>query len=431
MTKYNLALISTIVMMGILMVLPGCKEDDTPLPGTRPGDNDGDIDADTDGDTDSDTDGDSDSDTDGDGDSDTDGDADADTDTDVDGDSDADSDTDADTETCGESNFQVEFKKVDMLVVLDRSASMKPADVPEDDLWTPMGQALTEVTAQFSDRIDFGMMLFPGLDCVTDDFDSVCINPTEPQVKIGDANAATEIANVFKSTADGGTGTCGGTPTAPTLAAAGNYLSSLINDHLRYVLLATDGAPNCNDTLDGDTCTCVSAQGCSASTNGFLNCLDDVNTNASAKNLYGAGIPIYVLGMGKGSSDWGKQLDAIAAAGGTTEYYGVDKTDEIIETMETITSQILSCEFDIDWDLLPPDASASQELVNFYCKVNETDETDSSNVVGLDDKCSSKTGWNWVDDDTIEFCEGACDSLKNRECTFVTATFGCDSVVVK
>ena len=103
---------------------------DTDSDGDGDGDGDADTDADTDVDGDTDMDGDADSDADGDADSDTDSDMDADTDVDTDTDTDTDADTDTDTDSDTDADTDnacascAGFKGVDLLVVVDNSASM-------------------------------------------------------------------------------------------------------------------------------------------------------------------------------------------------------------------------------------------------------------------------------------------------------------------
>ncbi|MCP4676074.1 MAG: VWA domain-containing protein [Deltaproteobacteria bacterium] len=408
--KHISILAVAILAMTTWIALQGCEEQEPSAEQGSPG---GDADADTDTDIDADADTDTDADTD----------ADADADADADTDTDTDTDTSTDTESCGENNFKVEFKKIEMLIVLDRSYSMTYYD---PQLWGPMGSALPQVTAAFEDFIDFGLMLFPDIGCVQKELDTVCVPPSGPYIEIGDPAVVTKIEDVFGSN---GTNTCGGTPTGPTLSAALDYLSSLDGDTTRHVLLATDGAPACNEDLDGPTCTCVSEDSCESQP---LNCLDDIRTNAAATALADAGFHVYVLGMG-GGTKWATQLNAIASAGGTNEYYEVENTNNLLDTFEEITAEVVNCEFDVDWSVLPQEASDEPELVNFYCKENESDPIGPENLVGLDVDCAGNEGWTWTDDTYtgVQFCEEACIKLKKRECTAVTATFGCISIPVQ
>jgi hypothetical protein len=351
--------------------------------------------------------------TDGDSDGDADGDSDGDSDSDADGDTDTESSTFTDTDVCAASPFSVTGVPIDMLIVLDRSNSMCSED-NNPTLWKTMGDALTEVTAGLEGRINFGLMLFPTLSCVGTT--NQCAGPVSPYVDIGAANATSAIAAAVNPQT--GVKCCGGTPTAPALTAAGNYLANLSDGLDKFVLLATDGAPNCNSALDGATCTCTSTvYACDGGANYNLNCLDDANAVAAAQTVHTAGTPVYVVGVGD-SLDWQAVMNAIAAAGGTGTYYPAQNATALAAALDAIVGEAMSCDFDIDWDSLPPEASADQSLVNFY---------GDGALIPYDEDCSSGEGWMWLDEDTVLFCDQACQDLKGGTWDEVTATFGCES----
>ncbi len=380
----NIAIITLLVTAAT--TLSACGGD---APATDPG-----TDADTDGDTD--------------GDSDTDGDGDSDTDSDGDGDT----DTFTDTDVCGQTPFSVTGVPIDLLIVLDRSNSMCQTGDPS--LWETMGEALTQVTASLEGRINFGLMLFPTLACSGNT--NQCAAPTGPYVGIGSAGATADIAVAVDP--QSGVDCCGGTPSAPALAAAGTYLAGLDDGFAKFVLLATDGAPNCNGDLDGSTCTCTSTEyPCDGGAYYNLNCLDDTNAIAAAGDLSDDGTPVYVVGVGA-SLDWQTVMDAIAAAGGTGDYYPAENATALAEALDEIVGEAMSCEFDIDWESLPEDAAEDQSLVNFY---------GDGELIPYDEDCSSDEGWMWLDEDTVLFCDESCQDLKGGTWDEVTATFGCES----
>jgi len=385
--------------LAAIIIIPalGCED------GTDPTASDADTDADTDSDSDADSD------------------ADSDTDSDADGDSDTDSDSDTD-DVCGEANFEITGNVVDMLIILDRSNSMMPTwPATGPDLWTPMGNAITEVTGLMEGQIEFGLLLFPAITC-SGTLDQ-CQAPTTPQIPIGMADSAQLIADhVGGGTSD--VGVCGGTPVASSLQAAVSYLPTVDGDNDRYVLLATDGAPNCNESLTYP-CECTS-DNCDLNA---LNCLDDTNTYSAAADLAAAGYKVYVLGIG-GSAAWATVMEEIADQG-DGEYYAVADSTDFLDALQSITGGVVSCEFDLDWDSLEDDASSDPSLVNFYCKEDPSDEIGDDNLVGFDEGCANGGGWDWVDDDTVVFCDGACQDLKDGLCPVVTATFGCESIIIQ
>jgi hypothetical protein len=286
-----------------------------------------------------------------------------------------------------------------------------------------MGSALTTVTSQMEDQINFGLMLFPDYPACTSSANT-CQPSSAPYVNIGTLGAAGQIATAVGG---GGVGTCGGTPIAVTLQNALTYLSTLSDGYQRYVLLATDGAPNCNSLLVGSACTCVAAS-CTGTSGANLNCLDDILTAQAAAALKNAGFTTFVLGVGD-SNDWAPVMQNIATQGGG-QYFNVTDTGQLLTTLGDLTGSLVNCKFDIDWNAV--DAGVDDpNKVNFYCKKNAGDPIGPSNLVALDDGCANGAGWDWIDADTVMFCDQACEALKDGTCSVVTATFGCPTEVVE
>jgi hypothetical protein len=116
---------------------------------------------------------------------------------------------------------------------------------------------------------------------------------------------------------------------------------------------------------------------------------------------------------------------------GDGEYYAVAEATDFLAALEEITGGVVSCEFDVDWESLSDDASDDPSLVNFYCKEDPGDDIGPDNLIGYDPGCLDGGGWDWIDEDTVIFCEEACQNLKNGLCAVITATFGCDSVPIE
>jgi len=347
------------------------------------------------------------------GDAATDGDSDSDTDADTDSDADSDSDS---GQTCAETNFTIAVRPVDMLIVLDRSNSMC-----DDGYWDPLGKALKQVIQQMKNKIRFGLIVFPTLDCMGST--QQCDGPVEtseiPRAQIGGSDAW-----ISANLGPGGVGCCGGTPTAETFLTSLKYLDTVNDGYDKYVLLATDGAPNCNATLTVP-CRCTTSD----CTGNPEMCLDDQATTSAAAELFQAGYPIYVLSIGS-MSQWADVMNAIAASGGTGTFYDAQSSD-FLDTLNTITGKVVSCDYDVDWTTLPPNASTDPSLVNLYCKVKDTDPVSEDNIVKQDKGCANGGGWDWSDQDTVTFCQDACDKLKSGACKIITATFGCKTVVIQ
>jgi len=339
------------------------------------------------------------SDADGDVDSDTDTDSDTDSDSDTDGDVDDDSDGGFDPYDCDETDFKIEHDIPDLLILLDRSNSMA------GNLWTTMKQALGQILNEYEDKINFGLMMFPALSCAG--LSDQCKAPTGIPVPIAELNAQ-EIIDAM-----GGTNTCGGTPTAKTLETALSYLNTLPAEESKYVLLATDGAPCCNASLNTSSCRCTRAICASAE-----QCLDDVATVSAATQLSTAGVPVYVLGI-PGTQQWESVMQDIAEAGDTQQWYNAQNTADIQAALEDIAGKIVSCTFDINWEELNEDVDP--DMVNWYF---------DDEVVKKDE--ARKEGWNYTEDDnndSVTFYGSFCDKLKNGEVENIKAKFGCPTVI--
>ncbi|MFI5308086.1 MAG: hypothetical protein ACHQ53_12075, partial [Polyangiales bacterium] len=164
----------------------------------------------------------------------------------------------------------------------------------------------------------------------------------------------------------------GGTPTAAALARALDYYTKGGGANLpghKYVLLATDGGPNCNSGLSCGTAACtVNLDGqcpsgvmncCDSSMAGpgaQTGCLDDQETLSQIKALSGAGIDTFVVGI-PGTESYASSLDSFAQAGGRANpaappsYYAVSAAGGaggLTSVLDSITSSLIkTCRFQL------------------------------------------------------------------------------------
>ena len=230
------------------------------------------------------------------------------------------------------------------------------------------------------------------------------------------------------------TGPGGGTPTAAALAAALDYFttgagSALSGDN--YVLLATDGGPNCNDSLlcTAERCTtnldnqCDSGN-CCADAMGHMRCLDDDSVTTELRALHDAGIPTFVVGI-PGTEVYSDYLDGFAREGGVPavgadhEYYEVSAgagVEGLTSVFESITTQLLrSC------DIALPETPQKLDLVNVAIDCNVVPQ-------GSD---TAKTGWDFdqTPEPTSVIVHGPlCDAIQKNGAERVDVVFGCPTV---
>jgi hypothetical protein len=288
---------------------------------------------------------------------------------------------------CGESTIVAAPRQVSILLVIDESGSM--ADTPAGftaDKWSALKSALGAALSPVENDIAFGLELFPyPLDpknpilvgCTT----NCCEMPAAPGINIPigpGASSVPKIVAALDATAPGG-----GTPTGLALERALDYFKSGAGSAIagdRYVLLATDGGPDCNATLsacNASKCTtnldgecplpaggncCDAAFGGSAATS---RCLDD-GTGAGSpltalNQLKSAGVKTFVVGI-PGTEVYKSSLDAFAQAGGEQnpsappQYFAVSASGGakgLVDVLRSITqSLVTTCRLELTSD--PP-----------------------------------------------------------------------------
>lgn len=123
----------------------------------------------------------------------------------------------------------------------------------------------------------------------------------------------------------------GGTPTADSLRYVGSLAGLHTQEREDFVLLLTDGLPNCNfdnpNSGPSPECRCTfgDMNSCSGS-NARRGCLDDQNSIAAVRELRARGIRTIVVGFGADTAvgDAPEVLNAMAEAGGFARRCEVD-----------------------------------------------------------------------------------------------------------
>jgi hypothetical protein len=288
-------------------------------------------------------------------------------------------------ESCGSFNFKPTAKTAVLMLVLDRSGSMKNS-LPNNagTKWTVTTAAVDPAISGTQKSIQWGMKTFPG--------DNGCAVATGIDVPIAPMNYPMMSAKIMATMPEGD-----GTPTGDGVLAAATYLKGLTTTDPKYILLATDGDPTC----PGDGITYALAQ------------------VTAARN---AGIPTFVIGVGTGN-DSGANLDSLAVAGGQarpvtnpldTKYFPADSPTELADTLKTITGQIASCVFSLGQR--PPDP----QFVNVTLGATEI----PFDVAGVN-------GWQFAagDTSTVNVVGNWCDEIQSSP-DAVGVVFGCRPPII-
>jgi hypothetical protein len=216
--------------------------------------------------------------------------------------------------------------------VLDRSLSMK-----DGDKWGTVRTDVSRLILRIGSAARFGAAMFPapGMGgCAP----GVEVMPLRDGDEPGIAGPTVDL---FLKATD--LAPSGGTPTATTLDGLAPLLRA---GGQTYVVLATDGGPNCipDATCDLDKCTAnlsslsafcqpgVPPNCCDVDSGGNpFDCLDESGAEAAVAKLASEGVPVFVIGIA-GSAPYAALLERLAAAGGMAKptvpaYYRVDTLD--------------------------------------------------------------------------------------------------------
>jgi hypothetical protein len=328
---------------------------------------------------------------------------------------------------CGAEPFVADPVDVNVLLVIDKSRSM--LDQPDGfdvDKWTSMKSSLANALDGPKDALSLGMLLYPVDGCEA---------PTDVAVDIAPgARTLPEISRVLDATEPNG-----GTPTAATLEAALDYFQNGAGAALmgeNFVLLATDGGPNCNDALScpATACTTNIDGNCPAAIDNCCDpdmagpgaresCLDDTSTTAAIAALAAAGVPTFVVGI-PGTEQYSASLDAFAEAGGRARanpppsYYAVDTQGNepggLTDVLSAIArSLVTTCRLQLG--SVPP----------AFNRLNV--EVDGELIPQ-----SGDDGWRLdetTDPPTIELLGNTCERVQTMGAESVEVLFGCPTIL--
>ena len=334
---------------------------------------------------------------------------------------------------CGGTRVEATLAPLNVLLVVDKSGSM--TDQPEGfslDKWSAMKEALGAALSSAPESVRFGLLAYPyatALPIPLDCDGELCCSVPEGSEAVNVAIAPRTAAAIGEALAQTSPG--GGTPTAAALARALDYFTLGEGRQLdgdRYVLLATDGGPNCNAGLACDASSCTpnldgAAQcagvNCCEGAGEF--CLDDQAVVAAIEELHAEGIFTFVVGI-PGTEKYTPSLDAFARAGGVPrvgaeqDYFAVSAASGVsglTGVLKSITTELLrSCEI----ALTDPPAQPSLVNVAIDCEVLPKE---------------GQSGWQYDDPDapaSLLIGGPACDDIKAHGARRIDVVYGCTTI---
>lgn len=275
---------------------------------------------------------------------------------------------------CKPGLFTLQKAKPTLLFVIDRSRSMLTNfGGAGQSRWGVVRSALSQALPPVDGTMEIGALLFPapgssGMSCSVS---------SGPNLRPSTGHVAPLLA-LLAANPPGGS-----TPTADAIASAAHSLQGIrAASTARALVLATDGAPDCNASLNPRTCVCAQGNNCQAS-----RCLDDTRTVGRIAAAAAAGLPTYVIGIQDGAtSPLAAVLDAMAEAGQrpqtgqSHEYYAVSSEAELGAALVTIRDQVGACIY------LTSSVPDQHGTIRVFLNDRE-----------LPFDPSGETGWNWAD----------------------------------
>ena len=293
----------------------------------------------------------------------------------------------------------------DVLIVLDASGSMND-DVTNTacnggcgagSKWAQMVPAINQVVANTEMNVNWGLKFFAD--------DAACTVGANAAVPIG-PNRAAMIASAITGRTSGNGGVANGsrTPTRSGVTQGASYLAGVADMAKKYIVLATDGLPNC--PASGNTGND-----------------DSAGAVAAVQAAHDMGIPVFVVGIATAGTvtngvNADQTLSMMATAGGlarnaTPSYYSVASTADFVTALEALVGQTASCSFVIG---PAPNDMTSDNYIDVFGDASPI-PPDPNRVNGWDYSNAAHTA--------IEIYGPTCDAIMAGTIKKVTVTFRC------
>jgi hypothetical protein len=281
---------------------------------------------------------------------------------------------------CAEVPQNVNRLPPDILLIQDKSGSMNQSadgtcqqNCGANSKWSQTTGALMTVLTTTDMGVNWGLKLFAspgGGSCTVNAGVEIPIAP----------NNATPINNNLA-----GQTPSNSTPTRLAVNAGTTYMRTLTDMNPKFLLLATDGLPNC---IPGNMDNQAS---------------DMAGAVQAVTDALAAGFPTFVVGIATTSDPMSDAtLTAMANAGGkpragTPSYYPVMNQQDLVDALNSIVSIAGSCIFTI-----PPPPNSDTDSMHIGVTVGGTN---------LNQDPSHTNGWDYVGTNQVEVYGPACNQI--------------------
>jgi hypothetical protein len=301
---------------------------------------------------------------------------------------------------CGQTSVPIAPLPPDILIVQSRALSMAdgwddqpcPGGCGASSKWSQTLGAVTAVVGATDSRINWGLDFYGVSTCGTTSTPYVALAPMNSQA-ISRAFAANQPAT--------------GNPIETAVNDAATYLLTLTDSGPKYLLLVTDGLPNC---MPGDTTTTAD---------------DSLGAEAAVLNARTAGVRTFVVGLATSSdATVTATLDQLALNGGeaqsgaTSSYFAVTDSASLEEALTAIVGTAASCTL--------PLIDVPAGLTNVA--VSATDSSGHNVAIPQD----SSEGWTFTDSSEVAIVLNgpACANLRSGAYTNFQLVYACAGVII-
>lgn len=258
-------------------------------------------------------------------------------------------------QSCGQTSVSIKPLPPDILIVQDKSLSMNEdpnggncaANAVNCSKWSQVSTAVDTVVTATDMNVNWGMIFFAT--------DSMCAVNSTPVVPVGVMNGQ-KIQSAFANNQPSSQ-----TPTAAAINASVKYMQTLTDPNPKFLLLATDGLPNCGTSSGtggaGGRAGTGGAGGAGGRgtfgggpPGGTTTADDSPAAEAAVAAAKAAGFPTFVVGIATSSNTTATTtLNTMAVNGGypqtgaATQYYSVKDTASLQDALNKILGMTLSC----------------------------------------------------------------------------------------